>query len=127
MPYLAKVMQKTASHYVKLDGRTPIEKITGDSPEISEYIDFGFYGWVIYKNESVLGGVCIGRFLDISHGVGSLMSYWIFPESGIPLYRSTLQGVTPAEHEKYLMKQKCGIFDKYMKEKFKYGVIIEKG
>ena len=70
MPYLAKVMQWTASHYVNLDGRTPIEKITGETPDISEYIDFGFYYWLIYKNEAGLEEVFLGRFLDVSHGVG---------------------------------------------------------
>ena len=28
------------------DARTPIECITGDTPDLSEYIDFGFYDWV---------------------------------------------------------------------------------
>ena len=73
IPYLAKVMQQMDSHYGNLDGRTPIEKITGDTPAIYEYIGFGFYDWVVYKNKSGLGEVCLGRFLDVSHGVGSLM------------------------------------------------------
>lgn len=34
------------------NGRTPIEVITGDTPDISEYLDFGFYDWVIYQSNS---------------------------------------------------------------------------
>ena len=30
------------------NGRTSIEIITGETPDISEYIDFGFYDWVTY-------------------------------------------------------------------------------
>ena len=30
------------------NGRTPVEFITGDTPYISEYLDFGFYDWVTY-------------------------------------------------------------------------------
>ena len=30
------------------NGWTPIERITGDTPDVSEYIDFGFYDWVVY-------------------------------------------------------------------------------
>jgi hypothetical protein len=30
------------------DGQTPIEIITGETPDISEYLDFEFYDWVMY-------------------------------------------------------------------------------
>ena len=114
MPYIAKVMQRTASHSGKLDGRTPIDRISGDTPDISEYMDFGFYDWVIYKNETGLGEIFLGRFLDVSHGVGSLMSYWIFPGSGMPILRSTAKRVKQVELEMDEMKQQCGKFDKAM-------------
>ena len=39
----------SSSHYAK--GRTPIEHITGETPDISEYLDFGFYDWVLYCND----------------------------------------------------------------------------
>ena len=35
-----------SSRYAK--GRTPIEIITGITPDITEYLDFGFYDWVVY-------------------------------------------------------------------------------
>ena len=47
MTYLAKVMQQTASHSGNLDGHKPIEKITGETPDIYKYMDFGFYGLII--------------------------------------------------------------------------------
>ena len=28
------------------NGRTPIERIVGDTPDVPEYIDFGSYDWV---------------------------------------------------------------------------------
>ena len=36
-------MQRTASDAGTLHGRTGLEKVTGETPEISEYINFGFY------------------------------------------------------------------------------------
>ena len=30
----------------KLNGRTPIEKVTGEIPDILEYVDFDFYDLV---------------------------------------------------------------------------------
>ena len=43
------------------DGRTSIEIITGETPDISEYIDFGFYDWVTYRSNAGLGELSIGR------------------------------------------------------------------
>ena len=55
--------------------RTAIEIITGKAPDISEYIDFGFYDWVSYRANAGLGETSIGRWLGVSHKVGQLMSY----------------------------------------------------
>ena len=30
------------------NGRTPIEIITGETPDISEYTDFSFYDWITF-------------------------------------------------------------------------------
>ena len=32
-----------------------MEQITGETPDISEYLDFGFYNWVWYKDNAGLG------------------------------------------------------------------------
>ena len=42
------------------NGRTPIEIITGETPDISEYLDFGFYDWVVYHSNAGLGELSIG-------------------------------------------------------------------
>ena len=33
-------------------GRTPLEVINGDTPDILEYIDFEFYGWVSFRSNA---------------------------------------------------------------------------
>ena len=43
------------------DGRTSIEIITGETPDISEYIDFGFYDWVMYRSTTGFGELSLGR------------------------------------------------------------------
>ena len=43
IPYVAKIMQITASFASDLQGRTPLEALTGETPDISQYLDFGFY------------------------------------------------------------------------------------
>jgi hypothetical protein len=64
-------------------GRMPIEIITGDTPDISEYLDFKFYDWVMFRTNAGLGEAALGRWIGVSHRVGRLMSYGILPESGI--------------------------------------------
>ena len=52
--HAAKFMQMIPS--AKLNGRTPIESVTGEMPYISEYVDFDFYDLVWYhtgKNSRV--------------------------------------------------------------------------
>ena len=80
---------------------------------------------MIYKNKSGLGEVCLGIFLDISHLVGLLMTYWILSESGIIISISTVQRVTLADLNTDVMKKRYGTFDKVMQEKFKDDVILE--
>ena len=43
LQHVAAIMNRTASNAGNLKGRTPLELITGETPDISEYLDFGFY------------------------------------------------------------------------------------
>ena len=40
--WVCEVMQHTASTSGDLSGRTTLEQLTGETPEISEYLDFHF-------------------------------------------------------------------------------------
>jgi hypothetical protein len=75
-------MSMTASYAGKLHERTPIEAVFGDTPDISEYLDFGLYDWAWYKPDAGVGAGEIGRWLGISKSTGSLMSYYVLPISG---------------------------------------------
>ena len=39
--WVCETMSLTANSSFALEGRTPIEQITGETPDISEYLDFG--------------------------------------------------------------------------------------
>ena len=50
---MCETMSLTASNSLfALEGWTPIEQITGETPDISEYMDFGIYDWVLYKDNA---------------------------------------------------------------------------
>jgi hypothetical protein len=56
-------------------GRTPLEQVTGETPDISEYLGFSFYDWVWYRDNAGVGDNMFGRWLGVSHHIGNLMSY----------------------------------------------------
>ena len=77
--WICEVMQCTAGD---LSRRTALEQLTGETPEISEYLDFTFYNWCWYNDNARLGEMKLDRWLGVSHHVGNLMSYWILTQKG---------------------------------------------
>ena len=41
--WVCNIIQCTASNSGHLHGRTPLEQLTGETPDISEYLDFSFF------------------------------------------------------------------------------------
>ena len=87
----------SSSRYAK--GRSSIEMITGETPDISEYIDFGFYDWVTYRSNAGFGELSLGKWLGVSHKIGQLMSYWILTQNGKVILCTTVQRLTNAEQQ----------------------------
>ena len=93
-------------------GRTPLEIITGKTPGISEYLDFDFYDWVLYRSNTGLGEVKVAKWLGVSHRVGRLMSYWLLPESGISISATTVQRMTNDEKSAEEMQKRMDQYEK---------------
>ena len=100
------------------DGRTPLEIITGKTPDISEYMDFGFYDWVLYRSNAGLGEVEVARWLGVSHRVGRLMSYWLLPISGIPISATTVQRMTNDEKATEEMQKRMSQYEEHLQSTF---------
>ena len=97
--------------------RTPLEIITGETPDISEYLDFAFYSWVTFRQNAGLGEIEIGRWLGVSHRVGMMMSYWILPNSGIPISCVTVQKLTYLEQQTDVWKGRMDTFSRRLESK----------
>ena len=95
--WVCEVMQCTASTSGDLSRRTSLEQLTGETPEISEYLDFTFYDWCWYNDNAGLGEMKLGRWLGVSHCVGSLMSYWILTQKRNVILCTTVSRVTNLE------------------------------
>ena len=80
------------------DRRTPWEEVTGDTPDISEYLDFEFYDWVWYwDTPGDMDNPKIGRWLGVAHRIGAAMCFYVLSQNGNVIARSTVQHLTKAE------------------------------
>ena len=111
-------MQTTASFSADLQGRTPLEALTGETPYISQYLDFGFYDRICFKENAGVGETKLGIFLGVSHYIGCLMSYWVFPASGIPMSITTVQQVTNLESQTEQCKKCFEVYDRSIADRF---------
>ena len=95
--WVVEIMQRTASDASTLHGRMGLEKATVETPEISEYIDFGFYDPCWYKENASMGETKMGRWLGVSHKTRSLMSFWVLTPSCRVVSRTSVQRITNLE------------------------------
>jgi hypothetical protein len=47
-------MSRTHTKSHRIDGGIPLQKVTGETVDISSYVDFGFYDHVIYRDNAGL-------------------------------------------------------------------------
>ena len=92
---------------------------TGETPDISEVTEHGFYDWVWYKEQPGINEQLIGRWLGVSDNVGKRMTYYILTESGSVASRSTVQRITNLELQTMENVARCLEFDKAIQERFK--------
>ena len=95
-----------------------MELLTGETPDISEYLDFGCYNRVWYKECAGLWKTNLGRFLGPPHKVVSLMSYWILPKSGIRISRNIVQRVTYLETQIDANRKRFEHYDTAITDRF---------
>jgi hypothetical protein len=110
MVHITKLMNFTARGR---NGRTGNEEITGDTPDISEYVDFDFYDWVWYWDSPDRdNSPKIGRWLGPSHQIGAAMCYYVLVQNGEVISRSSVQHMTTVERMKDKIKSKIEAYDK---------------
>ena len=106
MRYEAELLARIAG----ADGRTPLEKVTGDTPDISEYLDFDFYDPVWYLHETGEEPQ-IGRWLGIAHRTGGAMCYFVLTQTARVLRRTSVQHMTEEDLKNPVLKKRLETFD----------------
>ena len=93
------------------DGIPGLEKITGEIVDITEYLDFAFWDLVWYASNLDKEGTTIGRWLGVSHCIGSALCYHILKVNGKVESRTTVQHVTQDDYDQPGMKERIQRFD----------------
>ena len=81
------------------DKRTGYEEVTGNTPDISEWLDFEFYDlvwWLDHSHKPNIADVVRrpARWLGVSHRVGSDLCYWLITETGQLISKTSVEHVT---------------------------------
>ena len=95
-----------------------LEKITGETVDITEYLDFAFWDLVWYSS-NLKDGPCLGRWLGVSHRVGSALCYHFLKSNGEIESRTTVQHVTQDDLDKPETKACIDEFNKAITERLK--------
>ena len=83
----------------QLEGRTPYEHVTGNTPDISEYLDFSWYApvWYYDNKDWPEQKATLGRWLGVVHRIGQDMCYWVLAKNAQELVRSTVVSISEDE------------------------------
>ena len=97
--YVSEIRTLTASPLFSLHGRTPYELVTGNTPDISEYVEYEWYQpiWYLDSGSFPEEKLLIGRWLGVAHRIGQAMCYWVLPQSGVPIARTTIKAISGDE------------------------------
>lgn len=82
-----------------LDNRSAYEILTGNTPDISEFLDFEFYQWIKYYEPTAFPASRehLGRWLGKAHGVGQALCYYLLKDNGQIIARSSIRTLTDEE------------------------------
>jgi hypothetical protein len=102
------------------DGRSGHEEVTGNTPVISEWLDFEFYDLVWWWDRPNKLNVTdetkrLARWLAVSHCVGSDLCYWLVTDSGQVVSKTLVEHVTRDDYLHEDIKKQIEDFDKKLK------------
>lgn len=110
----ALIMSHTSNEHYLLNGEVPETYMTGETADISQISEFGFYQWVMFRDSSVSfpeDDMVLGRWLGPSRDVGPAMSAKILKANGEVVHRSTFRELTLEERESEVWKKARDLFD----------------
>jgi len=97
--WASRVRSLTAHDSLVLKNRTPEERVSGRTPDISEFAHYGWFDWVWFREETSFPeeNLCLGKWLGVASKVGQAMTYWIMTSKGSVIACSSVTHLTAAE------------------------------
>jgi Reverse transcriptase (RNA-dependent DNA polymerase) len=97
---------------------TGIDKLTGNSVDISEWLDFSFYDLVwFWHTPGEDNNPQMGRWLGVAHRIGSELCYYILVGNGSVAARTTVQHITELEQRDPVTVARVAAFDAGLDER----------
>jgi hypothetical protein len=88
------------------------ERITGETPDILEWLDFDIYDLVwIWDNPNAEANPRLARWLGLAHRIGSDLCYWVINGEGNMLAWTTVQHVTDLDRKQPETAERIKAFD----------------
>jgi hypothetical protein len=117
--YVVELRNRVARPLPQLHGRTPYELLTGNTPDISEFLEFSWFQPIWYYEPAVFPdqNKHIASWIGIAHRVGQAMCFWVLPITGIPLARTTIQAISNQELQNEEVKRALSVYDTAIHEK----------
>ena len=100
LQYVAAVRSHTALSIKELEGEVPATILTGDTPDISHIVEFGWYDWCWYisPEDVTLLRKSLGRYVGPSTDVGDALCARILTEKGTLVNRTSVFPLTDEEN-----------------------------
>ena len=97
---------------------TPLARVTGDVPDISEYVDFGFFDLVYFwEGPKKQDKEKIGWWLGVAEDVGNYLCYYVLDPNGEVKPRTTVQNIPKDDLLKPSIQERVKEADRRMRER----------
>ena len=110
----ALIRSHTSSEIFMLNGETPETYMTGQTADISQLCELGWYEHVMFRDTAVTypeDNEVLGRWLGPAIDVGPAMTAKILKSNGEVVYRTTFRALTPEEVEDETHQTMRQLFD----------------
>ena len=119
--YTSYVRSHSALNIRGLNGDVPQTLLTGDTPDISFLVEFGWYDYVWYLSEpdEAMNVKFLGRYVGPSWDIGDVMCARILTEKGTLISRTSVFPLSDLDNNSDAIKQQKQKFEETLKEKLK--------
>jgi hypothetical protein len=106
-----------------LQGETTETVMSGETSDISQFCELGFYEWIMFREEPYhaqfpADNPILGRYLGPAIGVGPVMTAKILKSNGEVIFRSTYCALTDIEVASMVHIALGEAFDKAIEDKY---------